>query len=230
LEDVGLDVMSPAKLMLWDMQTDQKRELAPAGSKPGYFDISDRYVTWSAYTTDPQSTGKDVFFYDLETHSATHIDYTYERYQYDVSISGPWMTWYSSDVWVTPPYHLYLYNVETDERIALAENDRTGCYGTVHQNLVAWTTGKYREDQDPGIRPADIEVYDIDTGISRRVTTRPSMLRQVQVFFPYLIIVDVLGQERNMDDYYVAHLVRLGITDAQGHVIAGEGVLEPPRQ
>ena len=60
--------------------------------------------------------------------------------------------------------------------LGLADDEYTECGGTVHENLVVWTTSKYRPDQGQTWDPADIEIYDIDTGVFRRVTTRSSML------------------------------------------------------
>ena len=139
------------------------------------------------------------------------------------------MTWHGSVEVNSPPYELALHNIDTGEQITLAQNEYAVVNASMHGNLVVWTTGMHRPEPGQVEDPADIQIYDIDNGISRRVTTEPSMLRSVQVYHPYLVLADVLGLELHMDDYYVANLVELGITDDQGNLIAGNGVLEPPR-
>ena len=78
--------------------------------------------------------------------------------------------------------------------------------------------------------PADVEIYDLRNGTHRRVSTRESNLTPMAMFFPYLVMSDVLELEQPIqNDYYVANLVTLGIADEQGNLLPGEGVLEPPR-
>jgi hypothetical protein len=213
------------RLLLWDMQQGTEEVLAEAGSQPGYYDIGDQVVVWSAYTQDPSSVGKDVFYYDLATQTPVHIDSTYERYQYNVFTSGEYLTWGGSDVWLLSPYHLILYHVPTGEERVLVENDESVAQGCIHGNLVAYLTSKYML-APVGPMPADIEIYDIETEVTRRVTAWEGNLAVAQVFFPYMLLA--YWVDAHQFEYYIANLEQLGIVDETGHVIEGAGVVEPP--
>jgi hypothetical protein len=76
--------------------------------------------------------------------------------------------------------------------------------------------------------PADLEVYDIDTGAYRRITTSPGGLRAVRFFSPWLLASDKLGPNAVGDDWHMLNLERLGVVDETGHVIEGPPVLDPP--
>jgi hypothetical protein len=80
------------------------------------------------------------------------------------------------------------------------------------------------------LNPSDIEIYDIQTGLSRRVTSQPSNFRAYGLAHPYLILMHRLNLSQSflMNDFYVANLVALGITDVDGRVLPGDGVLGPP--
>lgn len=99
--------------------------------------------------------------------------------------------------------------------------------GAIHENLVAWQTTRYMSDvQHMGEVDSDTVFYDISSGVKRRVTTRESRLRVHHVYHPYLLFGRSFGSGRS--EYYVANMVQLGVVDATGHVIEGDGVLEPP--
>jgi hypothetical protein len=218
----------PMDLILWDTLTDERVELASSGSSPGYYAISDRYAVWSAYMGLPGSVGKDVAYRDLQTGETVVIPESLDRYQYAVDVWGKHIIWAGSDSYVNVPFHLMLYDIDTGEATSLVEGDGIPCFGTIHENLVAWTTLKYQDPEDSSVRGSDIEMYDIESGTFRRITTQPSNLGHIRVFHPYLLIIDVLNIDRNRNDWYIANLVELGVTDSEGNLLSGPPVLDPP--
>jgi hypothetical protein len=208
--------------------TGDTTELAPYHSQVGYLDLSERYAVWNQYTGDPQSTGRDVYYHDLETGTTHHVDLSYAGYQYDLTAWGRYIVWVGSDTYTFPPWHLMAYDIETGDSTLLLGDERGPPIAWMHGSLVAYTTTRYRTDTDITNRPADVELYDLSTGVTRRLTTWPSNLRANRIFHPWLLIIDVLGVSQGMNDWYLAHLGRLGVTDAEGHLVPGEPVLEPP--
>jgi hypothetical protein len=218
----------PIVLILWEISNGHEIELAPSDVHAAYYAISSTHVVWSGYSGDPQSVGKDVFWYDLAAETTGRVAFSSQHHAYDVFTSGDYLTYLASDQWSMPPWHLVLYGISTNQELMLSENDYAMPFGVIHQNLVVWATTKYNGGTIAW--PSDIEMYDIQSGLFRRLTTRESNLRPAALHFPYLAMIDVLLQpDQNMNNWYVANLVELGITDDQGNLLPGGGVIEPPR-
>lgn len=49
-----------------------------------------------------------------------------------------------------------------------------------------------------------------------------------RIFFPWLIVVDILGLSNWHIDIHAVHLVRSNITDEQGNLLPGSPVITPP--
>lgn len=193
-----------------------------------YYDINDAHIVWAATTEDPSTIGRDVFYYDLATKTSTHIDSTFDQFQMSVVIWGEHIVWSNSDTWLNPPYHLVLHQMGTGQEVSLTQNDGASTYAAIHKNLVAYTTTKHLTNGGLDLFPADVELFDINTGQSRRLTTESGTLRASKIFFPWLIVLDYLGLGNSNTDFYAIHLVRSNITDDQGNLLAGSPVISPP--
>jgi hypothetical protein len=207
------------------------QEIVPAyGPAPFYdpfaFDLHDRQLVFAARYNDPQAIGSDIFYYDVETGVATHVATSLEEYQYSPRIWGDWAIWESSYWSVGPPHRQVLYNLGTGEERVVIDNDGSATHGVIHQSLVAYTTSRYAPQV--AMYPADMELYDIDSGVYRRITTEPGNLRAVELFFPWLVAAVDLGIDAWHQDWYVLNLVALGLVDEQGHVIEGGPVVDQP--
>ncbi len=214
-------------LVLLDLATSQERILAPADAHPTYHAVSERYVAWTAASGDPQSQGRDVYYHDLVTGVTTHIDETAAGYQYAVTVDGDHLSWFGSDLYLQDPYHLVLHHIPTGDSTVLVDNDGAVRWGRIHRNLVAYNTTRYTGNQIQ--LPADIEIYDIDTGLRRRVTQSSGGLISMGLFFPRLMVVNYVSSITDSNPYYFIDLVKYGITDETGHLLPGDGVVVVPQ-
>jgi hypothetical protein len=217
----------PTSLRLLDLQTGDDTELSPGWTNIESFDINERYVIWVAYTQDPLSTGRDVYYHDLSSGETHHIDATYERYQYWSFLWEDWITIRGTDNHMTRPSHLSLYNLVTQEQRSLLEGDYSVGSGPIDSGLVVWNTSAYSGSTD--LFPADMELYDIDTGLTRRLTSHEGLTAPTAIASPYLLIIRRLFlYDRFMNDYYIANLEALGVIDGTGTLIPGAPVINPP--
>ncbi|MFH2007877.1 MAG: hypothetical protein ABI333_14940 [bacterium] len=162
---------------------------------------------------------------DLWTGENVHIDSTYEGYQYFVLLCGEYVVWDASDVWLTPPYRMVHHHIPSGKATVISE-DNWVSRAAIHRNLVRLNTTKYIT---PDWFRFDIELYDIDTGVCRRVTTEAGPLAIYKLFFPHaLIFVYRKIGIQPQNDLYVADLVKLGLVDETCYVIPGGGVLPQP--
>ncbi|MFC1482279.1 hypothetical protein ACFL51_00580 [Myxococcota bacterium] len=212
-------------LILFSVENNSEIELAPDFAVAAYYDISDAYVVYSAYTGYPQSVGRDVFYYDLFSQQNIHLETTMPGYHYGVQVWGDYITWYVSDFGMYGPFYLMLYHIPSSEEVLVSDGGEALAEGRIHERIIAYNTNSYQGESMPF--PSDIEIYDIDSSLKRRVTTQACNLRVADVFLPYLLVVDVRSFQNN-NPWYIYNLVQLGIVDADGHVIEGEGVIDPP--
>jgi hypothetical protein len=220
------DIDAPS-LRLLDRQTGIDIELSPAWTNIESFDINDRYVVWVAYTQDPLSVGRDVFYHDLATSETHHIDATYLRYQYWVFLWEDWVTIRGTDAHLSEQSYLSLFNLVTNEERSLLEGDYSVGSGRVQDGLVVFPTSMYKGTAS--VFPADLEIYGIATAGYRRLTTSDGMLSARGISSPYLLMIRFLGlPDRFQNDYYIANLETLGVLDASGMLLPGDPVIDPP--
>jgi hypothetical protein len=219
---------APAENLLWDLQTDSVIQFAEPGSNAGYFDINDRYLAWSRYPSSGSSLGKDVFYRHLETGDTTQIPNSALYYCYDVRLGGEYLTYAGSEYWGQLPFHLFLHHLPTGEELHLDGGPTINgiTHGAIDAGIVAWNTTQHAIDFDPFDPTTDVELYDIEIDGYRRLTTARSALRVWDLQVPWITFIVSLGEY--VYEYYVAHLERLGVVDANGRLLPGDAVLEPP--
>jgi hypothetical protein len=214
-------------LRLLDRQTGIDIELSPDWTNIESFDLNDRYVVWVAYTQDPLSVGRDVFYHDLTTSVTHHIDATYQRYQYWVFLWEDWVTWQGTDAHLSGPSFLTMYNLATNEERLLLEGDYSVGSGPISGAQVVFSTSLYKGTTS--VFPADIEIYDVNANDFRRLTTSDGMIAPTAISPPYLLMIRFLGlPDRFQNDFYVANLETLGVLDASGMLQPGDPVIDPP--
>jgi len=216
----------PMKLMVWDTVTDEATEIY--GATTPYYNISDRYVAWAGYFGLPGQVGKDIAYYDLQTKETVHIDSTLPWNQMVVDVWEDNIVWGTAENDVYAPFHSKLYNITTQTETEIVSGDETLCYGNIHENLVAYNSTQFRDPQLEDVWPSDLMLYDIELDLHRRVTTEPSNLGRVEIFFPYILVVDVLDVDPHMNDFYIIDMVKMGLVDEQGSLLPGGPVLTPP--
>ncbi|MDY0003233.1 MAG: hypothetical protein RBU30_18175 [Polyangia bacterium] len=217
------DAASPHALLLWDRQEGTTIQLSAPGTNPGYHDITDRYLAWSGYTDLAGSLGKDVFYLDLVTGEETHVPNSASYYCYDVYLWGEYLSYLCSEYWVQWPWHLFLHHIPTGEELHLEggeEPTRGVMGGAIHEHLIVFNTTRY------GLGGTTAVLYDIETGVQRRLTSMPSYLVATKVFYPWVVFILDLGSY--VFEYYIANLEALEVVDATGHLTPGDPVIDPP--
>lgn len=163
--------------------------------------------------------------YDLATGDTTEVEASREKWQDWISVWEDYLTWSGAEGDLVPPYHLVLYDMRTETAELLLEGDHAVGIAPIQAGIVAYSTSKYSGTYARA--PSDIELYDVASGISRRVTAHTGMLRAARIVRPYLLMTYDLGSALR-DDLYVANLEMLGVLDSSGRLIPGEGVILQP--
>jgi hypothetical protein len=222
-----LTITDAPSLRLLDRQTGIDIELSPDWTNIESFDLNDRYVVWVAYTQDPLSVGRDVFYHDLVAGETHHIDATYQRYQYWVFLWEDWVTIRGNDAHLSGPKHLALYSLVTNEERTIIEDDFSVGSGPIQDGKVLFSTSMYSGSTQ--LFPSDIEIYSLANDTYRRLTTSDGMIAPAAISPPYLLMIRFLGlPDRFQNDYYIANLETLGVLDASGMLQPGDPVIDPP--
>jgi hypothetical protein len=187
--------------------------------------ISEKYVFWTAISPVPGSEGTDVFVYDLATGDTTQVEASFPRWQDYVFGWEDYIAWSGSVDDLVPPYHAALHDLKSGETVMLLDEDYAVSVVDVWEGLVAYNTSKYLGTGS--LAPSDIEIYDIESRVTRRLTAQSSFLRVAKLAPPFLLMVYANGQALQYD-LYVANLEQLGVLDANGRLIPGDGVLVFP--
>jgi hypothetical protein len=130
------------------------------------------------------------------------------------------------DNFLSPPYFLTLLNLITQEERSLLEDDYSVGSGHIDAGLIVYNTSRYTGTTH--LYPSDLEIYEIATGTTRRLTTQEGYVAVQRLAYPYLLILRFVGGQMYMNDFYVANLVALGVTDGLGQLIPGDPVIETP--
>lgn len=213
---------SGRELLLLDRSSQESIQLVGAPGRAAYFDIGAHHVVWSGYTPLTSSIGRDVFYYDLNSRQEVHIKSTSKYYCYDVQIWGDYITYSCSEYWLQPPYHLKLYHIPTGAvRPLTGEFDLLSASGraAIHRNLVVWSSAEYRQLSRRASSESNLVILDIVTDVERRITVLEQGLTAVNMFFPYVLLSRRSG--RRLVDYFLLNLVKLGVVDRDGRLLAG---------
>lgn len=217
--------------LLWDLQTDTATRFAEPGAQAGYYDIDDLWLAWSGYTLMATSLGKDVFYLDLATGEETHVENSAQYYCYDVRLWGDYLTYVCSEYWMEGAYHLFLRHLPTGQELHLdGGQGRVGLIGrgVMSADIVAWITSKHAPDPGAFAALTDVELYDLQSGEFRRLTTTQSRIFVEDISIPWVVLSLQTTPGEYFYDFYVANLEQLGVLDAAGHLVPGEPVLAPP--
>ena len=199
----------PSGFVLVNLVSQQETLLDDAIILPGYSDMGERYVVWSANTEEPGTEGRDVLFHDLESGITNVVESSLAGYQHFVSVSGEWVVWMEGTGGSFPPWRLVAHNLATSEDRLVHDGNGFASIGLIHRNLVFFSTTAFIP-QPQSDYPHDLALYDMDSGLTRRVTTVPSGLGAAGIFFPHLLVVDVVDLSNRIAELYVANLVELG--------------------
>lgn len=209
----------PEPLMLRDTITGDEIQvssiLSDTRGAPVY-DLGELYMAW---TSDASGPSRGVHYFDIENRTYGYVEPPPATAAIRVRVWGDYLTyvtWWGGG--------LQLYNMSTGEEWETGGRS----YYTIGDYLVAWYTTRYSFTFEK--YPGDVEMFDIRSLVYRRLTTRASNLTPWIIQFPYLLVFDKMVPETyHTSNWYVADLVKLGITDADGNLLPGDPVIEPPQ-
>ena len=206
----------PQKLWLYDLDTGDSTNVWAGGLRYYYMAVTDSFVLFEPFSNDPNCNGAITRYVDLSDLSQADIPETCEKSQHYYFGSGRRIG-YAEMLGSWPaPFDCVVLDLDTHEKWVLTEDDMTHCGGGMDGDIVLWSTGRYRTDNDPSWLIGDIMAMDLATGLQRRLTTEPRLLGAgMYMSLPYAIFYVTHGQ------YYVVNLEALGIVDADGHLIDG---------
>ncbi|MDY0000723.1 MAG: hypothetical protein RBU30_05470 [Polyangia bacterium] len=211
-----------SELRLLDLETHDDILLCPREWKPGDVSIGDRYVTWVAIPPWRPDWNRDVFIYDIETGETIHLD-TPTSYQFMTSVHG------SRVVWMDDRYgrwDIYLYDIENGDEMGLTGGPFDQVSPRIFGNLVTFNDYSFTLGWAGNVDCAiDIQIMDLDTGVTRRVTSLPwfwwALPGEGGLLLAGLFEDPSLS---NKSKLYMFDLVAMGILDPTGqHVLP-----EPP--
>ena len=215
-------------LILTQLGSGEEEIIVPGTWLPISPDLSEQYLVFGAQSEDSTSIGRDAYYYDLQEETLHRIPESSDVFCEGVTVSGDWLMYGGNYYSMQMPFKVALYNIPEKRHIALSPQEDIIPSIALHGNLAAWTTMIYSGTHYMG--PVDMEMYDVNQETRRRLTKTSGHLRAIAMFFPYLVMLQARYYDGNnfKNDFYVAHLVKLGITDAEGNLLAGEGAIEQP--
>jgi len=202
-------------LTLWDLQTDEHTTLATWQAAPEFHAISERYVAWTAYSLGEPGYGKDVFYHDLQTGESTRIQTTGLFDIRVLDLSGDRILWMEND---SDHYNIILYEIGAEEEVRLTDDGFDHMAPRLRGNLAMWITYKYSGGSyatDPARK--DLVLYDLDTGVERRITSESVPWGTGYADPPWMWYVKVLAPYHF--EIHVVNLPMAGLVDANGNVI-----------
>ncbi len=195
-------------LMLWDRASDDRVLLANYWEGAEGVGLSERYVTWGAFST----TGKDIFIYDILTGSSTQIEQPGS--QYSTATTNDYLIFMTEENSML--HHVDLYSHSTGEVTRLDNGGYSRMWPHLQGNLATWTDYGYSQAEYGG--PRDLVVHDLETGALRRVTTESDTYLGGTLDAGWMLY-GLPGSGQYKYALYAINLYRAGILDEQDHVI-----------
>lgn len=208
-------------LYLMDRQSGEKRMVSPYYYYAETGSLGDKYAVWVAYNPEGSSVGKDVYYYDPRTDEVTRIESTASGHQYCPTNTGDLIFWEDDR---NGNWDIYMYDTRTgqEERLTYDPNDQRLARARGH--LLTWMDFRWSCARYGGrFNPRDMVIYDIETGVMRRVTSSSEPWGNCYAQGRWFVYVKSVGYRKW---HIFAHdLVADGILDGpDGHVIPADPV------
>jgi hypothetical protein len=204
-------------LTLMNLVTSEQKTLATWEAATEEYSISDRYVVWAARSFDATSYGKNVFYYDLLTEETHHLEAT-RPFNVTMVVEDK-----GKILWVKESseliYSMMVHDIATGSDTALTDGTYDAIGPSIKGHLATWITYEYSGGSfawDPSER--DICLFDMETGVSRRVTDHSTYWGATEPDPPWLVIGE--GHGTYTASIFVLNLLKGGYIDTSGHVIA----------
>ena len=207
------------ELQLMERATGAVTVLSPTSGASEGHSLGERYAAWVALPPGTPYWNKDVYVYDLETGTETHLLSTATGLAYQTDVSGSRVVWMDDR---HGDWDINLYDAETGQERLLTDNPYEQMSPRILGNLVTWSDYRYAHGSNDAWCPYDLVVHDLETGVSRRVTTASWFWGAIRLENGLLLAVR--RAERYGEEYklYIFDLVDMGILDASGeHVVSG---------
>lgn len=211
--------MTIPELRLLDLETHEDILLCHMDWSPGDVSISDRYVTWVAIPPWRPDWNGDVLIYDIEARETLHLD-TPTTKQHSTSVYGSRVVWGDT---TGGQGDIYLYDIETGEETRLTDDPFDQISPLIFGNLVTFIDYRFTLGWIDPDCAYDIQIMDLDTAVTRRVTSLPwfwGAIPGVGGLLLAILLEDFwVGSKSKL---YVFDLVAMGILDPTGqHVLPG---------
>ncbi|MDY0002705.1 MAG: hypothetical protein RBU30_15520 [Polyangia bacterium] len=209
--NAGCPAIDDYNLSLMDRTTGEATVVSGCDQDPETHSIGEHYAAWTARPYPGHN--KDIFVRDLAAGHNFRIDSTDEGDQYIPTTDEDHVVWQDQrSGW----REVYMYTFSTGVEECLTPDQWEQGWPFLRDGLVAWCD--YRFSQQGGqYGDCDVYVYEIATGVGRRVTTQSRPWRPRYVDSGWLLYAQkILGGTYKL---YMHDLVSDGILSPDGHVI-----------
>jgi beta propeller repeat protein len=211
LSSDGCSSSTDYNLTLMDRQTLDSTVVAECWQDPASHSISDWYAAWVARPSP--GWGKDVFVHDLAAGTTFRIDSTAAGDQYFPHTDDDHVVWQDHR---DGRREVYMYTFSTGLEECLTPDGWEQAWPHLRNGVVAWCdysfSQQFGENADN-----DIYVYELASGIGRRVTTHSQRWRPRFVDAGWILYARRINGA--LYKLFVHDLVGDGILSGDGHVL-----------
>jgi hypothetical protein len=202
-------------LTLMELNSSDQETISPWQAAPEIHSISERYVAWTAYSLDATpSYDKNAYYYDLQTKETRILESTREFDVRRVAVSNGKIMW--SKETTDFRQSVMLHDIETETNVSLTEDSYWSYPCFANKGLAVWMTSKFAPDPESK-KIRDIVIFDLETGVERRVTNYSDSWGANMPDPPWLVLY--ISGGRDYMDLFALNLVKAGILDEFGRVI-----------
>lgn len=188
------------------------------------YSMGDRYPAWVAYDPAGDYTSKDVFYYDVDARQAIRIETTAPGSQWYPIHAGDYIFWEDNR---DGDWNIYRYHLPTgvEERLTWDSNDQA--FPQARGHLLTWLDYRWScERYLAGNTVRDMVIHDVNTGVTRRVTSASDHWKNRWADDSWFVYVKLTGYRAFK--IYAHDLVADGILDApDGQVLPGGASIDP---
>jgi len=206
-----------------DLETAQEQVVAEQRRYPDYMWATDDYFAWIEF--GDRGYGRWAVWYDPDAGEKHVIEETVEEYQEYVYAWGNKIVGHWGEIYQIGPYHVWVYDVATGDFQEVAIEQGIP-FPEIWRNVLVMRTTKYAADPHTGY-PVDIVLKDLETGVERRITREAGYVFLPGGFDPPWLVIGVYGGWPH-HTYWMLNVYEAGLIDADGHVIPGDPVIDPP--
>ncbi|MFH2005202.1 MAG: hypothetical protein ABI333_01315 [bacterium] len=199
--------------MLWDRWSSDELVIAESWQGAEHFSISETHAAWIASC---QTCGgiSDVFYMDLATREIVHLDSTIVGNQLSTTTWGDYVLW--QDDRDGGNWSVYVHRISTAETRELIDDQVERWYPYLRGHLLTMTSCAF--SSDCATVGGDVVLFDLETEVSRRVTSTPGSYWPLYAHGDWLVYREqIVGMHKYK--LFAVHMDAAGLVDATGHVV-----------